>query len=155
MFQAKLGLAAMVFAGFLACAPAYADSKSETDPTDVIGTWSFQTKPYRGGECMMSGTMYLAPHPEDGQYACELTAVEVCSMWGRSVVRQSCQARRFGNQISIRSQIEEMLEAKVEGLVYVPDNFTLTVQSADRMFGALVSAVTAPAEFRRATDGIS
>lgn len=155
MVRAKLGLAAMAVAAFLACAPAHADSKNETDPTDVIGTWSFQTKPYRGGECMMSGTMYLSPHPEEGLYGCELTAVEVCSMWGRSVVRQSCKARRFGDQISIRSQIEEMLEAKVEGLIYVPDNFTLTIQSADRMFGALVSAVTAPAEFRRANDGIS
>ncbi len=128
---------------------------ADPDPTDVLGTWSFQTKPYRNGQCLMTGTMYLSPHPEEGQYNCELTAVEVCSAWGRSVVRQSCQARRFGNQVSIRSQIEEMLESKVEGLIYVPDNFTLTVQSADRMFGALVSAVTAPAEFRRANEGIS
>ena len=103
----------------------------------------------------MTGTMYLSPHPEKGKYTCELTAVEVCSLWGRSVVRQSCQASRFGNQVSIRSQIEEMLESKVEGLIYMPDNFTLTIESADRMFGALVSAVTAPAEFRRANDGIS
>ena len=155
MVRGKFGLAAMAIAGLLACAPAHADSKVEGDPSDVLGTWSFQTKPYRNGECMMSGTMYLSPHPDEGQYSCELTAVEVCSMWGRSVVRQSCKARRFGDQISIRSQIEEMLEAKVEGLIYVPDNFTLTIQSADRMFGALVSAVTAPAEFRRANDGIS
>lgn len=118
MFQAKLGLAAMVFAGFLACAPAHADSKSETDPTDVIGTWSFQTKPYRGGECMMSGTMYLSPHPEDGQYACELTAVEVCSMWGRSVVRQSCQARRFGNQIDLVIIRRKVCRHVAVGLVY-------------------------------------
>lgn len=143
---------ALIGAVMLLCAPVMAE---DTDPTDVLGTWSFQTKPYRGGECLMTGTMTLAPHEDKGQYACELTAVEVCTLWGRSVVRQSCQARRFGNQVSIRSEIEEMLESKVEGLIYVPDNFTLTVQSADRMFGALVSAVTAPAEFRRANDGIS
>ena len=41
------------------------------------------------------------------------------------------------------------------GMYYVPDNFTLTIQSDERMFGALVSAVTAPVEFRRANDGIS
>lgn len=127
----------------------------DSDPGDVLGTWSFQTRPYRQGACIMTGTMFLSPHPEEGQYSCELTAVEVCSMWGRSVVRQSCQARRFGDQVSIRSEIEEMLESKTEGLTYVPDNFTLTVQSADRMFGALVSAVTAPAEFHRSNDGIS
>lgn len=147
-------MAALALAGtLLATGPVHAGT--EDDPTDVLGTWSFRTKPYRGGECLMTGTMTLTPHPDEGQYTCELTAVEVCTLWGRTVVRQSCKARRFGDQLSIRSEIEEMLEAKVEGLIYVPDNFTLTIESTDRMFGALVSAVTAPAEFRRASDGIS
>jgi len=128
---------------------------TETDPVDVLGTWSFQTRPYRDGTCLMTGTMHLRPAPEKDTYHCELTAIEVCAAWGRSVVRQSCQANRFGDQVSIRSQVEEMLETKADGLVYWPDNFTLTVQSQDRMFGALVSAVTAPAEFRRANNGIS
>lgn len=151
----KLAYAAVI-AGMLALTPFGAEANETTvDQADVLGTWSFQTQPYRQGTCLMTGTMHLSPAPEEGTYGCELTAIEVCSAWGRSVVRQSCQARRFGNQVSIRSQVEEMLETKVEGLIYWPDNFTLTVQSADRMFGALVSAVTAPAEFRRANDGIS
>ena len=132
-----------------------AQSQQSSDPSDVLGSWTFQTKPYREGQCMMSGTMRLGDDPEDGVYSCELTAVEVCSMWGRSVVLQQCKARRFGNQVSIRSQIDQMLESKVEGLLYVPDNFSLTVQNASRMYGALVSAATAPVEFRRALDGIS
>lgn len=136
----------------LALLPAQADTK---DPRDVLGSWSFQTKPYRQGQCIMTGTMRLSSHPEDGLYECELTAVEVCSMWGRSVVEQSCQARRFGNQVSIRSQITQMLEEKLEGLIYVPDNFSLTIQDHTRMWGALVSAATAPVEFRRSEDGIS
>jgi hypothetical protein len=154
MSRARIRLAAMAALVLLASAPASAGNM-DADASDVLGTWTFQTRPYRNGQCLMTGTMNLSPHPEPGQYACELTAVEVCSTWGRSVVRQSCQARRFGDQVSIRSQIEAMLESKVEGLVYMPDNFTLTIESADRMFGALVSAVTAPAEFRRANDGIS
>ena len=129
--------------------------KGETDKSDVLGNWSFQTRPYREGQCVMTGTMNLSPHPDEGLYGCELTAVEMCSMWGRSVVRQSCEARRFGDQVSIRSTIEEMLETKAPDMLYVPDNFTLTIQSHERMFGALVSAVTAPVEFRRANDGIS
>jgi len=137
----------------LAGLPAHA--KNESDDVNVLGNWSFQTSPYRSGQCVMTGTMHLSPHPDPDRYNCELTAVEMCSMWGRSVVRQSCSATRFGNQVSIRSTIEEMLESKFEGLIYVPDNFTLTIQSSQRMFGALVSAVTAPVEFRRATDGIS
>ncbi|MBK8197094.1 MAG: hypothetical protein IPK75_01900 [Acidobacteria bacterium] len=129
--------------------------KVDTDKADVLGSWSFQTRPYREGTCVMTGTMTLAPHPDEGLYNCELTAVEMCSMWGRSVVRQSCEARRFGDQVSIRSNIEEFIETKNPEMLYVPDNFTLTVQSHERMFGALVSAVTAPVEFRRANDGIS
>ena len=127
----RSALAALVLGASLS-APAFADTK---DPTDVLGSWSFQTKPYRSGQCLMTGTMRLTSHPAEGKYNCELTAVEVCSMWGRSVVLQ--------------------LEQKTEGLIYVPDNFTLTIQDASRMWGALVSAATAPVEFRRSEDGIS
>ena len=125
------------------------------DPGDVLGSWTFKTKPYRQGQCLMTGTMRLTEAPEEGLYGCELTAVEVCSMWGRSVVLQSCSARRFGNQVSIRSTISQMLERQTEDLIYVPDNFSLTIQDASRMFGALVSAATAPVEFRRSEEGIS
>ncbi len=148
-----LGLVLLAIAAGL---PASAvKGKTDTDKSDVLGSWSFQTRPYREGQCVMTGTMNLSPHPDEGRYSCEITAVEMCSMWGRSVVRQSCEARRFGNQVSVRSTIEEMIESKSPDLLYVPDNFTLTIQSHERMFGALVSAVTAPAEFRRANDGIS
>ena len=44
---------------------------------------------------------------------------------------------------------------KLEGLVYVPDNFALTIQSAKRMYGSLISAATAPAIFVRSEEGIS
>lgn len=132
---------------------------ADQDPNDVLGAWTFQTKPYRDGACGMTGTMRLSHDPEDGVYQCELTAVEVCSLWGRSVVVQSCEARRFGNQVSIRSRIEDMLETKFDtdepGFSYVPDNFALTIQSAERMYGSLVSAVTAPVEFLRMPEAVS
>ncbi len=145
-------LAALIAGALAMTFPSSADTR---DPSDVLGSWTFQTKPYRSGQCLMTGTMRLTDHPTEGIYGCELTAVEVCSMWGRSVVQQSCHARRFGDQVSVRSKIENMLEKGTEGLIYVPDNFTLTIQDAGRMFGALVSAATAPVEFRRSEDGIS
>lgn len=144
-----------VFACVATLLAATVPTAEATDPADVLGSWTFQTKPYREGQCLMTGTMNLSEHPEPGLYTCELTAVEVCSMWGRSVVLQTCQARRFGNQVSIRSEIEQMLEKKFEGLFYVPDNFSLTVQSPNLMYGALVSAATAPVQFRRSQEGIS
>ncbi|WP_084398642.1 hypothetical protein [Henriciella aquimarina] len=125
------------------------------DSSDILGNWTFQTKPYREGQCLMTGTMRITPNEEDGLYSCELTAVEVCSMWGRSVVLQQCEARRIGDQLTIRSEIDQFLESKLEGLVYVPDNFALTIQSAKRMYGSLISAATAPAIFIRAEEGVS
>ena len=132
-----------------------AHASEDKDPGDILGNWTFQTKPYREGRCIMSGTARMTPDPEPGVYECELTAVEVCSLWGRSVVLQQCTARRFGNQVSIRSEIDQFLEMKMEGLLYVPDNFALTIQSSKRMYGSLVSAATAPVEFIRSEEGIS
>ncbi|MEL6244255.1 MAG: hypothetical protein AAFQ21_06115 [Pseudomonadota bacterium] len=151
MTAAIAGAALALIAG-----PAAADA----DPEDVLGAWTFQTQPYRSGACSMSGTMHLSPAPEAGVYGCELTAVEECVGWGRSVVVQSCTARRFGNQVSVRSVIEQMLESKFDedehpGLGYVPDNFALTIQDPMRMYGALISAVSAPVEFRRSVEGVS
>ena len=150
----RLSFLSLIAAGLVFMAPA-SHATDEKDSSDILGNWTFQTKPYRDGRCMMSGTARLTPNPEPGVYDCELTAVEVCSMWGRSVVQQSCKARRFGNQVSIRSEIEQFLESKLEGLLYVPDNFALTIQSPKRMYGSLVSAATAPVEFIRSEEGIS
>lgn len=150
----RLALMSMIASCLVFSAP-LASASDERDSSDILGNWTFQTKPYRDGQCMMTGTARLTPNPEPGLYDCELTAVEVCSMWGRSVVLQSCKARRFGNQVSIRSEINQFLESKLEGLMYVPDNFALTIQSSKRMYGSLVSAATAPAEFIRSEEGIS
>ncbi|MEQ9317220.1 MAG: hypothetical protein RLN72_15310 [Henriciella sp.] len=150
----RLSFLSLIAASLVFFAPASMAS-DDKDSSDILGNWTFQTKPYRDGRCLMSGTARLMPNPEPGVYDCELTAVEVCSMWGRSVVQQSCKARRFGNQVSIRSEINQFLEMKMEGLLYVPDNFALTIQSPKRMYGSLVSAATAPAEFIRSEEGIS
>ena len=84
----------LMFIALAAGLPAGAvKGKGETDKSDVLGNWSFQTKPYREGQCVMTGTMNLSPHPDEGLYACEITAVEMCTMWGRSVVLQRCEAR--------------------------------------------------------------
>ena len=137
--------------------PAVAEDKR--DPNDMLGKWTFQTERYKngGGYCSMSGSMTVTPNPEAGLYDCEVTAIEECEIWGKSVVVQSCRVRRTRNQVAIRSVIEQTLEykMKVEGLTYVPDNFALTVQSQNLMYGSLISAINAPVEFRRSLDGIS
>ena len=151
----RLAILSCLTAFLALAAPTASASDDGKDKSDILGNWTFQTKPYRNGQCVMTGTMRLTPAEEKGLYSCELTAVEVCSMWGRSVVLQQCEARRTGDQVTIRSEIDQFLESKLEGLIYVPDNFALTVQSAKRMYGSLISAATAPAIFVRAEEGIS
>lgn len=139
--------------------PLMAAGEEPSDPIDMLGNWTFETHVYQngGGDCQMVGTMSVTHNPEPGLYDCEVTAVEECEAWGKSTVVQSCKVRRTRNQVAIRSIIEQTLEYKmrVEGLSYVPDNFALTVESPELMYGSLISAVNAPVEFRRSLDGIS
>jgi len=86
----------------------------------------------------------------------ELTANQDCpgldAPW---VVRQSCEASMLGKQVSVRCKIAEFVNG-FESRYYYPDNFTLTAESSQRMFGALVSAGDAnPAEWIRNETGIS
>lgn len=128
---------------------------AESNSLDVLGSWKFQTTPYHNGHCQMSGTMHVAAPTESGVHMCELTATEACTNDTPTTARQSCTLRTNGRQVSIISTVEEILEPIGGAVDYWPDNFTLTLQDENRMYGALVSFVSAPAEFKRATDGIS
>ncbi len=147
---------AVALAASLILMPGKAEASArEETASGILGFWVFETTVYRGGDCRMTGQLNLSADPETGHYACELIAQEQCETWGRARVHQTCTAQRFGNQVSIRSRIAEVLEATGPtgaeiDIGYVPDNFALTIQGPDRMYGALVSAVTATAEFRRA-----
>lgn len=128
---------------------------AEPTQSDVLGTWGFQTNPYYSGACYMTGTMHVAPLSDDGVYPCELTATETCDNDDPASARQTCKIRQNGRQLTIISNVEEILLPVDQNIEYLPDNFTLTVQSEDRMYGALVSFITVPVEFRRAQDGVS
>ncbi|MEM1106867.1 MAG: hypothetical protein AAGH87_10800 [Pseudomonadota bacterium] len=155
MARAIVGVLA-VFFSVLAAPP-----EASAEPSDILGAWSFETDRYRDGQCVMSGTMRLWSGVSGKQsgYQCELTALEVCTQWGQSVVRQTCDITRVDDQLTVRSQIAEVLQRKgafSEGpFNYAPDNFALTVKSHSLMFGSLLSAVNAPVTFRRETAGIS
>lgn len=122
---------------------------------DVSGAWSFETDRYRAGICRLYGTMRVRTTPEDGVYRCALTAVEDCEGQERWVVEQTCTAWRTGDELAVHSAIVSFIEADVNPENYVPDHFALSIESAQRMVGTLVSAITAPVVFKRTTDGIS
>lgn len=122
-----------------------------SDPgPDISGNWVFSASVQRG--CTFNGMASFTP-ASDGTLGCELTARQVCTDVTFEV-RQSCTLRRTGNQLSITSTIEEFIEGGPTDW-YFPDNFALTVQSENRLYGALISSSSYPAEFTRDSRGVS
>lgn len=129
-----------------------APAQAETVP-NIAGSWTFTAKlPI---ECSFGGNAFFEKVGEN-KFKGELTANQDCpgldAPW---VVRQSCEASMLGKQVSVRCTIAEFVNG-FESRYYYPDNFTLTAESSQRMFGALVSAGDAnPAEWIRNETGIS
>lgn len=122
----------------------------EASVPDVFGQWSFSTAPYHDGTCALTGTAFITPGEEEGQHAVELTAYEQCVMDDQpSQATQSCIGFQTGRQLSIRCEVEDVISLAAPGVVYYPDNFLLTIDSSNRMFGALYSVANATAEFTR------
>lgn len=138
-------LIAFVIASAFA-APALAD-------TNIAGQWTFTAK--LDDSCTFGGTAQLEKTAEDA-FKGELTARQSCTDLPEDyLVRQDCEASVLGNQLSVRCRIVEFING-YESPFYAPDNFTLTIESAARMHGALVSAGSVkPAEWKRAEGGIS
>ncbi|MEO0550008.1 MAG: hypothetical protein AAFZ91_08805 [Pseudomonadota bacterium] len=119
----------------------------------IAGHWTFEARV--DPSCSFGGTAFLE-QVEDGAYVGELTARQSCDLLEEDyIVRQDCQASVIGNQVSVRCTIVEFVNG-FESPFYYPDNFTLTIDTATRMYGALVSSGAArPAEWVRAAGGIS
>lgn len=138
-------LAAALLAALIAL-PAAAD-------TNIAGHWTFSAN--IEADCEFGGQAFLERTGEN-KFEGEVTARQSCTVLEEDyLVRQKCAASQLGNQLSVRCSIVEFLSGN-DTAFYYPDNFTLTIESAVRMHGALVSSGMAkPAEWVRAERGIS
>lgn len=120
---------------------------------NIAGQWTFSAN--LADECSFGGTAHLEK-TSDTTFAAELTARQSCdSLPEDFLVRQNCSVSLLGKQLSVRCRIVEFING-YESDRYAPDNFTLTIESAARMHGALVSPYgIRPAEWKRAEGGIS
>lgn len=146
--------AALLALGLMAAAPlASADLGSDemTSRPIIAGNWVFKSFTYDA--CEFGGIARLTPSGEENTFTCELTARQTCPNieW---VVRQSCVAHRTGDQLVIRSEIEEFITGP-ETDSYWPDNFILKIHDGSRMTGSLVSHGSHATEFTRQAEGIS
>ncbi len=127
---------------------ASAQPRREVAPS-VIGAWRFETARFGiasdGAGCRMTGTMTIAQGSRPNAFACTFVAVETCNR-GTWSAEQRCTATRTGDTLEIVSEIVRVTPANPG---YAPDNWSLTIRSADLMIGELRSADIAPVQFRR------
>ena len=127
-----------------------------SEDVDLSGTWAIATS--EPLPCELTGKATLAPanNQTDGSdYACELTMRHFCPGRFEAVVRQSCRVRNIRGQITIQSTIVEFLQGMDRG-TYSPDNFRLSAQSANELYGAQIDAYgSLAATWTRATGSIS
>ncbi len=130
-------------------------SIAAADPIDLSGSWSIATSEQQ--PCELTGKATLAPAKSstlDSDYECELTMRHACPSF-EAVVRQSCRVRNTRGQITVQSTIVEHIVGMDRG-TYSPDNFNLSVQSANELYGAQIDAYgTLSATWTRATGSIS
>lgn len=145
--------AAMLALGLFTSPAAAQDHPTSTDR--ALGNWTFQSVPYRDNSCQMSGKMQIRPSVETGGLSCAFTAVEACIGEDRWIVEQTCEVQQNGNQIAMRSSIINFIESDLVPETYVPDHFVLRIDSASKMSGQLISAITADVEFVRQEENVS
>ena len=127
-----------------------------SEEIDLSGTWAIATGEQQ--PCELTGKATLAPatrETQDSDYKCELTMRHYCPGAFEAVVRQSCRVRNIRGQITIQSTIVEFVNGLESG-TYSPDNFRLSAQSANELYGAQIDAYgSLAATWTRATGSIS
>lgn len=118
-------------------------------PSDLAGTWAFQTQPYGDQQfgVVMSGVAIATPAAR-GRYDIQLLANELIMerASGRSQVitaRQTCTGEDADGQVNITCQMAEPLEG------YQPDNFVLQRGETDQLVGVLSSTASGQVTFTR------
>jgi hypothetical protein len=138
---------AMICALALCAAPSLAQAPQPLAPTAHLGDWSFKTEPY-AGECVLSGRMRIS-QAANGARTCRFNATETCP--GKvSKAEQICTVNRAGTRVKITSKI-----VRTDTRSYVPDDFEVTLFSANEMRGMMQSFNSAPVVFRRSVQAIS
>ena len=129
----------MIRAALLALTALAFGSAATSEDIDFTGTWSITTN--EPAPCSLTGQATLAPSPDKdvSDYACELTMRHVCPNGFDAVVRQSCKVRLTGRQVTVLSALEEAVNG-ASLAQYAPDNFNLTIQSANELYGAHIDA---------------
>ena len=128
---------------------------ASAEDMDLSGKWSIATTVK--APCALTGEATLSPAPDrsDTDYACELTMRHACEGTFELIVRQTCKVRNIRGQITIISSIEQFLSDE-QSSSYAPDNFRLSYQSPNELYGIHYDRYRSPtAIWTRDTGNIS
>lgn len=123
-----------------------AGAPAQAQPSDLSGTWSFQTSTYGSDTTALSGTAIFT-RTQGGAYRVRLLAQELhqdYSGWRISWAQQNCEARASGARVTITCTVVD-----TNSSTYAPDNFELTREGDGSLAGDLISAQSSQIVFRR------
>ncbi|MEM6535300.1 MAG: hypothetical protein AAF613_06625 [Pseudomonadota bacterium] len=120
---------------------------------DISGTWSISVRDR--ADCTFAGQATLLPTDNPAAYTAHLTMRHDCPEFGGAAIAvQKSDVSVLGKQVSVRSTIVEFPSGFSAS--YAPDDFALTIQSPNRMFGIQTDRYgRLPAEWVRQESGIS
>lgn len=128
---------------------------AHADENDLTGTWNISTNVQPPCEFSGQATLVKTDTDPETDYRCELTMRHDCQNRYNHVVRQSCKVRNIRGQVTVTSEILERLSGADQGS-YAPDNFRLSVQSENELYGVHHDRFRSPiATWTRATGSIS
>lgn len=149
MRQGARLLAALAAGAILAAPHATAETVS------LAGTWTINVQ--EQAPCEFAGQIHLRP-VDQATYEGTLTMRHACPFFedGEIIANQESRVSVKGNQVSVISKVVEFPMQEDWSDSYAPDNFALTVQSPNRLFGIQTDRYgTLPAEWVRTATGIS
>ncbi|MBX9747793.1 MAG: hypothetical protein K2X34_12890 [Hyphomonadaceae bacterium] len=112
-----------------------AGAPAQAQPSDLSGTWSFQTSTYGSDTTALSGTAIFT-RTQGGAYRVRLLAQELHQDY--------CEARASGARVTITCTVVD-----TNSSTYAPDNFELTREGDGSLAGDLISAQSSQIVFRR------
>lgn len=127
--------AALAALALLAAPPAFA----EVDGDALAGRWSFEAETFFGfGVTQEIGGELEMTRTGENTYSCRMDVLDHIPEDDVVIrTKQVCSAVREGDMLTITSVV---IEVDPPHYNYVPDNFTLTIISADRMEGTIHAA---------------
>ncbi|MBL8551885.1 MAG: hypothetical protein JNJ73_17995 [Hyphomonadaceae bacterium] len=117
----------------------------------LAGAWAFETNAHRITGCIIRGDALLRARAEADSYDVEMRVAETCPDGGAYRAEEACLARLDRGTLNVACRLVRATPPN-----YNPDQFSLTIDSAEAMHGRLVDhgAWNEPVRWRKSTGAL-